>query len=135
MRVLYSLICEHAESRNDGRVDIHGVFHQLFAPGFPASQDQLVLAVAIEWDVEREGRRDLQIDLLDPSRSPVLTIRGHTDVTPRTPHEAPPRTLLVLPMKDVVFPAAGTYLFELQAEDGNVPLAPFHLIEDPDLQT
>ncbi len=134
MRVLYAVICEHAHERPDGRLDVHGVFHQLYAPGFPASQDRLVLALALEWDTEAPGRRELKIDLVDPSGSPCLTIRGHTDVVPRQKNEAPPRTLLVLPMEEVVFPAPGTHFFNLDVAGKPVVLAPLHLIEDPTLR-
>ena len=132
MRVLYALTCEHAHARTDGRLDVHGVFHQLYARGFPASQDRLVLALALEWDQESQGRVDFSIDLHDPSASPSLTIRGHTDITPRAPRDAPPRTLLVLPMENVVFPRPGTYFFELEVAGEKSVLVPLHLIEDPD---
>jgi len=133
VRVLYALNCEHAENREDGRLDVHGIFHQLYAPGFPAKQDQMVLALAIEWDIEEPGRREFKIDMMDPSGSPALTISGHTDVTPRTEDESPPQTRLVMPMEGVVFPVAGTYLFELQVGDAAFQLAPLHLIENPDI--
>lgn len=92
----------------------------------------MVLALAVEWDAEGEGRRDFKIDLVDPSGSPCLTISGHTDVSPREPGEAPPQTRLILPMEEVVFPAAGTYLFDLQVGEEVHRLAPLHLIENPE---
>lgn len=132
MRVLYTLNCEHADVRQDGRLDVHGVFHQLYAPGFPAKQDQMVLAVAIEWDEEGEGRREFRIDMLDPSGSPALTVNGHTDVSAHIPGDAPPQTRLVLPMQEVIFPVAGTYFFRLEVGEEKVMLAPLHLVENPD---
>src|SRR5690606_8589675 len=92
VRVLYALICEEAAAREDGRVDARGIFHQLFAPGFPAQQDHMVVAVAVEWDEGETGRQEFRIDLLDPSRSPSLTINGHTDVGPREAMSGPPQT-------------------------------------------
>lgn len=132
MRVLYALNCEHAHARPDGRLDVHGVFHQLYAPGFPAKQDRMVLALAVEWDQEPEGRREFSIDLTDPSGSPCLTISGHTDVSSRTAGEAPPQTRLILPMEEVVFPQAGTYLFDLKVGEEKVRVAPLHLVENPE---
>lgn len=133
MRVLYGLICEEAGERHDGRLDAHGIFHQLYAPGFPAQQEKLILAVGIEWDAGETGRRDFRIDLTDPSGSPAITINGHTDVAERVAGEAPPQTRLVMPLEGVIFPAAGTYLFELvMAEGKRLPLCPLHLIENPD---
>lgn len=131
MRILYALVCEEATNRPDGRLDGHGVFHQLYAPGFPAQQDRMVLAVALEWDEGESGRHDFKIDLLDPSRSPCLTVNGHTDVTPTPAGEAPAQTRLILPLQDIVFPVAGSYLFELQVDERSFPLTPLHLVEAP----
>lgn len=132
MNVLYSLLCEHAHAReDDGRLDVHGVFHQLYAPGFPAQQDRLTVAVALEWDAGEEGRVDFRVDLVDPSDSPALTISGHTDVGPRQEGEAPPQTRLIMPLENIVFPVVGTYRFVLQIGEDRRVLAPIHLIQDP----
>jgi hypothetical protein len=53
-------------------------------------------------------------------------------VAPRPPGEAPPQTRLVMPLADIVFPAPGTYDFELHVGDDVVRLAPLHLVENPD---
>lgn len=132
MRVLYALICEEAAAREDGRVDARGIFHQLFAPGFPAQQDHMVVAVAVEWDEGETGRQEFRIDLLDPSRSPSLTINGHTDVGPREAMSGPPQTRLVMPLEGVIFPEAGTYLFRMHVAGREIDLCPIHLIENPD---
>ena len=124
--------CEHATERSDGRLDVHGVFHQLYAPGFPAKQEMMVLALSIEWDVEGVGSKEFKIDLMDPSGSPALTISGGTEIIARVPGDAPPQTRIVLPMQEVVFPQAGTYMFELKVGDETVRLAPLHLVESQD---
>lgn len=133
MKVLYALICEDAQERHDGRIDAHGVFHQLYAPGFPAKQDRMVVAIGLEWDGGETGRHDFRIDLTDPSGSPAITINGHTDVAERVAGEAPPQTRLLMPLEGVVFPAAGTYNFELSVQGAQmIPLCPIHLVENPD---
>ena len=128
MRVLYALLCENATSREDGRLDADGVFHQLFAPGFPAKQDHMMLAVALEWNEGESGKTDFRIDLLDPSRTPAVTVSGHTEVTPTAPGEAPAQTRLVMPLEGIVFPDAGTYLFELHVGEDVRTLCPVHLV-------
>lgn len=130
MRVLYAVICEEAGARQDGRVDLHGVFHQLYAPGFPAQQDHLTLAVVLEWEPGERGDIPFRIDLADPSGAPTLTINGHTEVGDTT-DGSPPQTRLVLPLQELVFPAAGTYRFELERGEERIILAPLHLIENP----
>ncbi len=129
MRVLYALVCDSAQAREDGRLDVHGVFHQLYAPGFPAQQDRLVLAVALEWEAGEMGAIPFRIDLLDPTGSPTLTISAETEVSAPAEADAPPRTCLVLPLEGVIFPRSGTYEFALHMGELFQPLAPLHLIE------
>lgn len=128
MRVLYALCCEAASRREDGRMDMAGVFHQLFAPGFPAMQDAMTLALALEWAAGEEGRHELRVDLLDPDRSPVLTVQGHTDVPAPRPHEPPPRTELVVGLSSVVFPRPGEYRWRLRVAGWEEEVAPLHVL-------
>jgi hypothetical protein len=130
MKVLYALLSENATERPDGRLDVNGVFHQLYAPGFPAAQDRITLAVALEWEPAERGKIEFSIDLVDPSRSPVLSITGHTEVGEQQPMQGPPQTRVVMPLENVVFPAEGTYVFELVLGAERVRLAPLHLIRD-----
>ena len=53
------------------------------------------------------------VDLMDPARSPVLSIKGQTEVGGRQPMQGPPLTRLVMPLDRVVFPVEGTYEFVL----------------------
>lgn len=131
MKVLYSVLCEDAHARQDGRLDVHGVFHQLYAPGFPAQQSELTLVTAIEWEPHERGQIAFSVDLLDPGRSPVLTIRAETDVHERDPHGGAPRSEMVMPLTNVVFPAEGRYTFELDLGGARQPLAQLHLIRLP----
>lgn len=132
MKVLYALLCEDASMRPDGRVDLHGVFHHLFAPGFPAQQDRMTLVAVLEWSAEEAGRVNFKIDVLDPASSPVGTINGHTEVGTPRPMEPPQQTRLVMALDNVVFPVEGTYHFELSVGDRRERIALLHLIENPE---
>jgi hypothetical protein len=127
MRVLYALVAEDARLRHDGRLDVHGVHHELHAPGYPAMQERLMFAVALEWDATERGTIDVTIDLLDPDRSPVMTIAGHTEVDDAAAAHRPPRSVLVVPLEDVRFPRPGTYWFELKVGAHVEAVAPLHL--------
>lgn len=100
--------------RPDGKMDVDGVFNDLAAPGFPATQDRMVLVTTIEWDRGDSGRNKFRVDLVAPDGRPSLTVDGHTDVVPRPTDRPPPRTRLILPLENVVFPRAGRYSFEIR---------------------
>lgn len=115
MDLTLAVLCEEAHERADGRLDLVGVFNELGAPGFPAIQDRMIVVLLMEWDAEESGRQVLRADLLDDSGVRVLTIEGHTDVTPRRGEGARAQTRLILPLERVVFPHAGRYHLDLVA--------------------
>jgi hypothetical protein len=127
MRVLYALVAEDAHLRHDGRLDVHGIHHELHAAGYPAMQERLTFAVALEWDEAERGTIDVTIDLLDPDRSPVMTISGQTEVDDSAARHRPARSVLVVPLLDVPFPRPGTYWFELKVGGHGERVAPLHL--------
>lgn len=128
MRLLYAALCESARERPDGRLDVHGVFHDLFAPGFPAEQTDVELLVVLEWSPAEAGSQPFSIDVLDPAGSPVGSVNGETQV--RTPVQpgVPARTTIIARLDRMVFPQAGTYELVLEAAGERRPLLPLHLV-------
>lgn len=115
MELILSAVCETADVRADGKLDLHGAFSQLQAPGFPASQDAMTAVFVLEWAPEDAGRQPLRADLLDDAGQKIVTIQGHTEVAEATPGDAPPQTRLIMPLERIVFPHAGTYRFQITA--------------------
>ena len=93
-----------------------GVFHDLAAPGFPAKQVRLVLVTVIEWGRADEGRNKFCVDLTTPDGRKALTVDGHTEVARVPQDRPPPRTRLILPLEDVIFPVPGSYRFEIRVK-------------------
>lgn len=116
MRILASAVCDHATASPDGKLDMSGVFHDLYAPGFPARQERMTLVLSLEWDRTDSGRYAFKVDVRGPGGRPTLTVEGHSEVTPRPPGRPPPRTRLVMPLEDVVFPEPGRYDFRVTAK-------------------
>lgn len=116
MRILASAVCDHAAASPDGKLDIRGVFHDLYAAGFPARQAQMTLVLALEWDRSDFGRYTFRVDICGPDGKTTLTVEGHSEVTPRPSDRPPPRTRLVMPLEDVVFPEPGRYDFRVSVK-------------------
>ena len=47
---LSAFICDDARVTHDGRLDLAGVFNELYAPAFPARQTRLVLVAHVAED-------------------------------------------------------------------------------------
>lgn len=129
MQLLLALVCDDAATNEQGKLDVHGVFNDLYAPGFPAKQDRMVLVVVVEWDRDDQGRYRFRVDLEDEAGKPTLSVEGYSDVDQREPNRPPPRTRLVMPLEDVVFPTPGAYTFKLRMKGQTLPGPSLYLVE------
>lgn len=131
MHILMMAFCEHAHLRGDGKLDVHGAFNDLAAPGFPAQQDEMVLVVGLEWAAEDAGRHAFKVELTGDGGQPCFTINGETEVTSRGPDGRPARSYLIMPLEEIVFPAPGAYRLELKIKGQTLSGPPLHLWEVP----
>jgi len=129
MKVLTSALCDHAADSASGKLDLKGVFHDLYAPGFPARQGRMILVLVLEWDRGDDGRYDFRIDVRDPAGNLTLSVDGYSEVSPRPADRPPPRTRLVMPLEDVVFPVQGTYEFDIKVKGQLLRGPTLHLVE------
>ncbi len=129
MRILASALCDRAAASPEGKLDIHGAFHDLYAPGFPARQERMVLVLVLEWDRTDSGHYTFRVDVTGPRGRRVLTVEGRSEVAPRPGDRPPPRTRLVMPLEDVVFPERGRYDFRVTAKGRKLKGPVLYLIE------
>lgn len=128
MELALGLVCDDARVDGEGKLDVRGAFHDLYAPGFPAKQDRMVLVLALEWDAGDHGRYQFTVDLVDPEDRRSLTVRGHSDVDARGDGRPPARTRLVMPLEEVVFPVPGRYRFRVQVKGRELDGPSVHLV-------
>ena len=114
--IRFSAICDDARPTPEGKIDLHGVYSDLSAPGFPAKQDKLVLVLVLEWAPSDEGRYLFKADLEDDEGNITLTVEGETEVRAPAPGHPPSRSQLIMPMEGVVFPHAGQYTFRVKVK-------------------
>ena len=111
------LFCEDAVTRPDGKLDINGVFNELYASGFPARQERVIIAGIIEWERSINGKQPFIIHLRDPDKKTIFTIDGYTDVDARRADQAPAKTHLILPLENLIFPSVGEYQLHMEILD------------------
>lgn len=135
MQLLLAVVCDDAQLNAEGKLDVRGIFNDLYAPGFPAKQDHMTLVLAVEWDREDEGRYRFRVDLHDPDGKPILSVDGHSDVDRRPADRPPPRTRLVLPLDEVIFPRPGPYEFRVTMKGRAFNGPSIYLVEADQLPT
>ena len=122
------LFCADAQAGPDDKLDIHGVFNELYAPDFPARQDQMVLVGIVEWQRDLQGRIPFTVDLTDSDGKAIFSIEGHTDVEARPQPKSPAKTQLILPLKNVMFPAPGHYRTQININGTELAGPSMHLM-------
>ncbi len=122
------LFCADAQAGSDGKLDIHGVFNELYAPDFPARQDQMILVGIVEWQRDLQGRIPFTVDLVDAEGLAIFSIEGHTDIDERPASRAPAKTHFILPLKKVMFPAPGHYRVRININGNEVAGPSMHLM-------
>lgn len=122
------LFCTDARTGPDGKLDIHGVFNELYAPDFPARQDRMILVGVVEWQRDLEGRIPFAVDLVDAEGMAIFSIEGHTEVDARPPSRAPAKTHFILPMEKVMFQSEGCYRAKIKLNGEDVAGPSMHLM-------
>ncbi len=122
------LFCADATTGPDGKLDIHGVFNELYAPDFPARQDEIVLVGIVEWQRDLQGRIPFSADLVGSDDLAIFSIEGHTVVDAREPSQAPAKTHFILPMKNVMFPVPGRYRARIKMNNSELAGPSMHLL-------
>ena len=122
------LFCTDASKGPDGKLNIRGVFNELYAPDFPARQDRIVLVGIVEWQRDLQGRIPFTVDLNDPEGMAIFSVEGHSDVEARPLSKAPAKTEFILPLKNVMFPAPGHYRVRINIDGTELAGPSMHLM-------
>ena len=126
--LVLAFVCQEAGQDSQGRLDARGIYQDLYAPGFPARQEHMVLVAVLEWDRADHGRHQFRMDLLDPDGQEALTLSGHTDVDAREGEHPPARTQLVMPLENVVFKRPGAYRLRVRVKGRDLRGPALHLL-------
>ncbi len=129
MQLLLAVVCDDAQLNAEGKLDLRGIYNDLYAPGFPAKQDHMTLVIVVEWDREDEGRYLFRVELRKPGAEPVLQLDGHSDVDRRPSDRPPPRTRLIVPIEEVIFPEPGAYDFQVTMKGRSFVGPSLYLVE------
>ena len=129
MELQLAIFCDHAQETPEGKLDVRGVFHDLFAPGFPAVQESMVLVLVMDWERTDKGQYNLKAELVAPNGSVVLTVDGQSEVTPQPPGRPPARTRIVMPVEKAVFPKPGRYHLRVVVKGKRFRGPSLHLVE------
>lgn len=131
MKTLVFLTADFANLTGDNKLNIMGVFNQIFAQKFPARHPQFHLVIKLGLELGEEPKdRKLTIYLVgeDGNKEKLKLLEEIFDFPERKGGLIPEHTV-ILNVRDMVFPQKGTYQFLLHIDDRYLDSSAMHLEE------
>jgi hypothetical protein len=122
------VFAEKATQRGDGKLDVIGIHNCRFVTEIPSRLD-LTLALRFELDpMDYGGSQVIAVHIVDDDENELATLKTSA-VTFDAPEEPGlPRAYdLVVPI-NVVFPNAGTWIFDVRVNEKSVMRAPLQIM-------
>jgi hypothetical protein len=128
MHTSMAVFAERATQRGDGKLDVIGIHNCRYVAEVPSKVD-LTLALRFELDpLDYGAPQVIAVHIVDADESELANIRTNT-VTFDAPDEPGlPRAYdLVVPLS-VVFPGAGTWIFDVRVNEKSVARTPLQIM-------
>jgi hypothetical protein len=111
MKQLLFLAADYANITGDGKLNVMGIFNDIYSFNFPARHSSMHLVARLGAELGEYGQtRNFTVKLLDEDGNQIMDISGQFQ-TPKGEHGRKPEVNIILELKDVVFPKPGTYQF------------------------
>jgi hypothetical protein len=111
MKELLFLAADYANITGDGKLNVMGIFNDIYSFNFPARHSSMHLVVRLGAELGEYGQtRSFTVKLLDEDGNQVMDVSGQFQI-PKGERGRKPEVNIILELKDVVFPKPGTYQF------------------------
>jgi hypothetical protein len=116
MKVDLFLTADYANVTADGKLNVVGIFNEIYAESFPARHSTMHLVLRLQAELGEYGQtRDLTVKLLDPDGAAIMTLVGQISI-PMSKGGVKPQVNVILELKDLVFPRPDIYQFVAQID-------------------
>lgn len=121
MQVRIAALADYTNITAENKLNILGIFSQLYAPGVPARHPSMQLVVQFAFEPSETGKKRIKILLQDADGGQVLSLETPMEVPP-APGPDPVVLNQVLVLQDVIFPRFGSYEFAIELNGEPMPV-------------
>ena len=128
MHTSMAVFAEKATQRGDGKLDIVGIHNCRYVSEIPSKLD-LTLALRFELDpLDYGAPQVIAVHIVDDDETELASLRTNTVTFDAPVEPGLPRAYdLVVPIS-IVFPGAGTWIFDVRVNDRSVARAPMQIM-------
>ena len=131
MEVRFAMLADSANVTREGKLNITGIFNQIYAKVFPAGHMAAHLVTQIEAHAGEVGTHELRILFVDDDGKLIMETKMEMIVEEPSDPSKPIRANNILPLQVIPLPAPGDYSFDLFIDgryEMSVPLSA-HVVE------
>jgi hypothetical protein len=132
MELTFLHVAEYANSTEDKKLNVMGIFNNINATNFPAAHPEMYLVAQLSARASEYGRKfKLGIKLLNEDASKVIIdFQGDAEV-PTGRNGLPVNMNIMLRLVNTVFPEPGTYGFSVLVDGDEKGTLPIEVIQLP----
>lgn len=121
MQIRIAALADYINITGNGKLNILGIFSQIFATAVPAQHPQMQFVVQFAFEPAEAGEKRIRICLQDADGKQVLSLDGTANI----PHPKGPDPVVVnqvTVLQNVVFPHYGSYEFVIEIDGETMPI-------------
>jgi hypothetical protein len=126
MEVQVFLAADYANVEQSGKLNVMGIFRDIYANNFPARHSSMFLVLKLGAQLGEYGvSRNITIKLLNADGIELLNITRPIDI-PKGEKGRRPEINMILGLRDLVFPEPGDYQFVVLVDNdwkGELPIS------------
>jgi hypothetical protein len=116
MELLTILAADYANITKEGKLNVMGIFKNIYAADFPARHLSMTLVVKLGAELgEFDDERQLTVKLMDEDGNEIMRLTGPVKV-PKPSGGHRPEINAILEVNEIVFPHPGRYQFSVQVD-------------------
>lgn len=114
IKIPFALLADYSNISKEGKLNILGIFNQLYASKEPITHPQMQLVFTLEADrVEANRKHRLEIDLIDEDGKKVFSFGGDLEFSTPPPGQTRVSANQNLVINNLQFPHFGIYDFKI----------------------
>lgn len=130
MKVGLAVLADYANVSVEGKLNIMGIFNQIYAPGVPVQHPQMHLVLQFEIDLAEHGlTKVIEIKLLGEDGQQLASVSQTTQIPDLIPLGA--QLPLIAALNGLQFPRYGSYAFHILINEDTKATVPFRVIPTP----
>lgn len=124
------LVADYANIAEGGKVNVMGIFRDIYSPAFPARQPEMFLVVILQASAAEKGqKRNVTIKLINSDASQMLMDYSQVFDVPDAPPGRKSEINIILRMRDLVFLKPGPYSFSVLVDNDEKATYPIELVK------